>query len=201
MRHRILTTNGSGPSTRSRLLAMLAVLCLVGATAMGCQQEVTVENDGDNDNEVQNDHNHDHNQDFNQVEDPRDDEYYETHGPDDDEVLTDAGSLQGSWRTAFVDGDVPLAYLDIFHDEGETTADGSFLMGIAVGHMLDGTSGQLEMVTVNGESVEIQWNPTTAQEEMYYLTLQRQDDDSFQGTFSAEMYPEEHEAIMTRQEN
>ncbi len=201
MSHRTTTMNVAGPSLPSRLLVFVAIACLAAAIGVGCDsQEIGVDNDSTNDVEENQNQNQNQNQNAGENVHEHDAEYYEAHGPDDDEVLVDAGSLQGSWRAAFDDGNVPLAYFDIFHDEGESTADGDFLMGIAVSHMQDGTSGSIESVSIDGENVEVRWNPTDAQEEMYILELVRDDDDSYTGTFRGEMYPDEHSASMAIRE-
>ena len=194
MSHRDTTTNGSGPSILPRLMVILAVTCLIVAIGTGCDsQEITVDNEETNDvennqNDGENDHVHEH-----------DAEYYEAHGPDDDEVLTEAGSLQGSWRVALEDGNKPLVNLDIFHDDGESTADGDFMMGNAISPMQDGTTGSIESVSIDGENVDVRWNPTDADEEMYILELVHQGDDEYTGTFKGEMYPDEHAVTMARQ--
>nr|WP_231363035.1 hypothetical protein [Thioalkalivibrio sp. ALR17-21] len=111
-----------------------------------------------------------------------------------------AGALQGSWRAALVEGDVPLAYFSVFHGRGETRAQGDFLMGNARGPGLDGASGDLDSVALaaDGERVELVWNPTPDQQESYHLELERLDADTWEGRFHAARYPHEHEVRMTR---
>ncbi len=189
-------------TTRSLLtswLALLAAVSLVVAMGTACQQEVVVgggNQGGDNSETTNKD-----NQNQNQGEDhPYDDEYFEHHGPDDDQELTDAGSLQGSWRAAFVEGDTPLAYFDIFHDDGESSADGDFLAGPAISDMQDGTTGAIADVTISGAAVVVKWNPTTDDEELYTLELEAQGDDSYSGEFSAQRYPNTHEVSFSRRQ-
>ena len=198
MSHRHTTTNATGASILSRLAILLAAACLILAAHTGCDsQELTDNSSEDNQeqNQNQNQNQHNHNQDEIHEHDA---DYYEAHGPDDDEVLVDAGSLQGSWRVGFVDGDVPLTYFDIFHDDGETTADGDFMAGIAIADMQDGNTGSIESITIDGENVEIEWNQTDADEELYSLALEREDDDNYTGVFSAAMYPNTHDVTMKR---
>lgn len=207
------SNNGYGMSVLKRLVVLIAAGCLVGALSIGCSGETIEVNDGDESNQNQEEnqdpnqeqqHNHDHNHEV--EENHRTEEYVESHGPDEvDEDgnemgLIDAGSLQGSWRAAYVDGDVPLGYFDIFHDDGESTASGDFMMGSAMGEMLAGTSGSIESVSLDGDQLEIRWNPTTAADEMYSLILNRSDAETYEGTFQAEMYPEEHEVKLTLRE-
>ncbi|PYG02874.1 hypothetical protein D893_01212 [Thioalkalivibrio sp. ALE21] len=111
-----------------------------------------------------------------------------------------AGALQGSWRAALVEGDVPLAYFSVFHGRGETRAQGDFLMGNARGPGLDGASGDLDSVALaaDGERVELVWNPTPDQQESYHLELERLDADTWEGRFHAARYPHEHAVRMTR---
>ncbi|WP_051246081.1 hypothetical protein [Thioalkalivibrio sp. ALE19] len=111
-----------------------------------------------------------------------------------------AGALQGSWRAALVEGDVPLAYFSLFHGRGETRAQGDFLMGNARGPGLDGASGDLDSVELaaDGDRVELVWNPTPDQQESYHLELERLDADTWEGRFHAARYPHEHAVRMTR---
>lgn len=113
-------------------------------------------------------------------------------------VRIDAGLLNGSWRVALEADDQPLVYFDIFNDAGEATADGNFLMGMALGEMLDGEPGELITVEMAGDVVTVAWNPTTDEEEVYYLEATRVDADHFEGTFSAERNPREESLVMTR---
>lgn len=188
-------TNRSVTSRLYRLLSVAVAAALAASFTVGCDGgEVTVngndDNQSQNDNDTNNDNDHNHN-------DPNhDDDYFEAHGPDDDMELIPAGQLQGSWRAAFVDGDRPLAYFDIFHDEGESTASGDFLQGMVPHEMYDGTSGSLESVTIDGTQVEIDWNPTDADDEMFTVILERDDDDTYHGTFEAAMYRNTYEVEM-----
>lgn len=191
-------------STLSSWLVLAVAASLVLSLGLGCQQEVVVgggNSDDDNNSTVDNQDNANNEEEENQQNDhPYDDEYLETHGPDEDQEWHEAGSLQGTWRAAFTDGDVPLAYLDIFHNEGEETAFGDYAAGPAISDMQDGTTGELSAVTVDGDSLVIEYNPTTDEEEMYTLELTRQNGDSFTGEFSAQRYPETHEVSFERQE-
>ncbi|WP_159789593.1 hypothetical protein [Sodalinema gerasimenkoae] len=123
------------------------------------------------------------------------------HGPDEDEVLTEAGPLQGSWRAAQVEQDRPLAYFTIFHDRGASEADGSFLMGLAMGDGLDGEAGEIKSVQLEGDRLEITWNPTSDSQERYYLTLVQEDADLYRGSFEAERNPASFEVILERRDH
>lgn len=192
MKHR-QKTNRSHTHRLRRLLSVLAAAALVASLTIGCDGgEVTVNGDNQSQNDNQNDDNAPNQNDHN-----HDDEYFEAHGPDDDMELIPAGELQGSWRAAFVDGDRPLAYFDIFHDEGESVASGDFLQGMVPHEMYDGTSGSLDSVTIDGSQVEIDWNPTDADDEMFTVVLDREDDETYSGTFEAAMYPNTYEVRMT----
>ena len=189
------------PSRRMRWLSLAVAAGLALALGTGCDSteipangnanQSTNQQNNQNQNQNQNQHNHGTDNNF---ESGHDDEYFEAHGPDPDEVLLDVGAMQGSWRASFADGDKPLAYFDIFHDEGETTADGDFMQGIAISEMQDGTTGSIEAVTIDGDDVTIEWNPTDAMDEMYILMLSRVDETTFSGEFSALMYPDTHAA-------
>lgn len=171
------------------------VLGLTLATT-GCEDStVTVVNQQDNnqsqnqpENQNQNQEPGNQNQGDPAHQHPHDDEYHVDHGPDDDEVLTDAGYLQGSWRAARAEDDMPLAYFDIFHDDGATSASGDFMMGQAMGELLMGTTGSLSDVAA-GSQIIVAWNPTTDDEEMYWVTLTQDNDDLFTGTFEASRHP------------
>lgn len=180
---------------------MIACL-MVAVAAVGCNKEETITtNDGEQTNQNDNQQHHDNDNDDNDNHQNVHNHYNDdAHGPDDDQELIDAGALQGAWRAAFVEGDEPLAYFDVFHDEGAATASGDFTMGIAMGDMLDGTVGEIDDIAVDGDSVTVEWNPTTQETEMYTLDLHRVDDDTYEGTFGAEQYPETHDAEMTRQQ-
>ncbi len=196
-------------TSTSRWLVWACALALSAAITTGCE-ESTVTVPGDN--QGTNQDNQDPNQDPNQTPDnqnnqnnhhhhnhghPYDDEYEESHGPDDDEVLTDAGQWQGSWRAARAEDDMPLAYFDVFHDEGESSATGNFMMGLAMGDLLSGTTGDLSDVEI-GSTTTIAWNPTTDDQEMYWVTLTAESDDLFTGTFEAERNPTTFEVTVER---
>ncbi|TVR11886.1 MAG: hypothetical protein EA395_06805 [Phormidium sp. GEM2.Bin31] len=123
------------------------------------------------------------------------------HGPDEDEVLTEAGTLQGSWRAAQVEQDRPLAYFTIFHDQGASDADGSFLMGLAMGDGLDGEAGDIKSVQLEGDRLEITWNPTNDSQELYYLILEPEHEDLYRGTFEAERNPASFEVTLERRDH
>jgi hypothetical protein len=183
MRHTMRRTQGHRLSS---WLSWAAALALCASVATGCDEGTVVvpgeneANDQDNQENSHNDHNHGH---------PYDDQYAVDHGPDDDEELVEPGVLNGSWRAARAADDAPLAYFDIFHDVGATTGTGNFLMGMAMGELLMGTAGDLADVEFGVESIVIAWNPTTDDEEMYWVTLTVVDEDNFEGTFEAEKNP------------
>lgn len=196
MKHRQKKTNRLVPRRAHSVLSVLAAALMVLAFTVGCDgQEVTVggnsndqSNNDDPPNSGSNNHSHEH-----------DEEYFEAHGPDDDMELIPAGELQGSWRAAFVEGDRPLAYFDIFHDEGESEASGDFTQGLVPHDFYDGTTGSLDSVVIDGDQVEVNWNPTDQDVEMFTLTLERDDDETYTGTFEAAQYPNTYEAEMTLQ--
>lgn len=123
----------------------------------------------------------------------------EGHGPDDDEVLIDPGLLNGSWRVATSDEDAPVVYFDIFHDENEPTFTGTFWMGNAVSDLLDGEVGDILSGSWQGNTLEIRWNPTTDEDEVYVVTTTaRIDDDRLEGRFEATKAPIEFSITVDR---
>lgn len=185
---------------KMKSIATTALLAILATLAMGCEEQ-TLTVPGEN-QEVADGEGH---QDGDGGDGPGDhqhgdDEYAESHGPDDDEELLEAGLFNGSWRVALPEEDQPLVYFDIFHDQGESSATGNFLMGMAMGEMLDGTPGDLQEVSIDGNSVTIAWNPTTDLEELYQVELSRETDDRFAGNFSAEKNPRTEEVVMTRRQ-
>lgn len=107
------------------------------------------------------------------------------HGPDDDMELLEVGVLNGSWRVAVSTTDEPMVYFDIFQDKGETTGSGDYWMGFVLGPDFDGSAGELSDVEIDGDKIEIAWNPTVDDEEMYWVELVQQDEDTFVGKFNA----------------
>ncbi len=190
------------PRTMVLFLSASLVLAVVGCD----RDDISVEpNDQDNNqstspNNNQGDNNDDPNHQHGENNHEYDDDYWEAHGPDEDKELLEVGEMQGSWRAAYVEGDVPLAYFDIFHDEGESTAEGSYLMGNARGDFLDGLAGDIDEVSIDGDRVDIYWNPTDDEQEMYLLELTRQDEERFDGEFSAERYPNTHEVELVKRQ-
>lgn len=131
--------------------------------------------------------------------DPVDPGEDEGHGPDDDEVLIDPGFLHGSWRVATADEDAPVVYFDIFHDENEATFTGTFWMGNAVSDLLDGEVGDILSGSWQGETLEIRWNPTTDEDEIYVVTTTaRLDEDRLEGKFEATRAPIEFNVTIDR---
>lgn len=120
------------------------------------------------------------------------------HGPDDDMELLEVGLLNGSWRVAVTEGDQPMVYFDIFQDKGETTGSGDYWMGFVLGPDFDGSSGELLDVAIDGDKVEVAWNPTPDDAEMYWVELVRQDDDTFTGQFKAEQRDDVFDVVMER---
>lgn len=178
---------------KGKLIALLAMVSLA-AGVVGCDdQRVTVNSDQNGDQESDSDNadgagDHHHG----------DGDYAESHGPDEDEVLVEPGLFNGSWRVALEADDRPLVYFDLFQDEGEATANGDFLMGMALGEMLDGTPGELMEVVIEGDVITVTWNPTMDIEEIYYVEATKETDDKFVGSFRAEKNPRIDEVIMTR---
>ena len=183
---------------KMKSIAMIAMLVLVTALVSGCEEQ-TLTVPGENQNQVDGDGSQEgDNEGPGDGHDHGDSDYAESHGPDDDEELLEPGLFNGSWRVALPEEDQPLVYFDIFHDQGESTATGNFLMGMAMGEMLDGTPGDLQEVSISGNEVTISWNPTTDAEEMYRLELVRESEDHFSGAFAAERNPQTEEVMMTR---
>ncbi len=199
MKQRKMKTNRLFHGSTGRLLAMVVAALVAATFTVGCDgEEVTVgenddhqsnQDDPDNQNDDQEPHNHHHND--------HDEEYFEAHGPDDDEELIAAGELQGSWRASFVEGDEPLAYFDVFHDEGESTASGDFTQGLVPHDFYDGTTGSIDSIELDGSELEVSWNPTDDGEEMFTLVLEQDDEETYSGTFEAANYPNTYEAKMT----
>lgn len=182
-----------------RLLVAFMALSLVGLIGTGCDEDITVVNDGANASQENQSQNQSQNQTNNHSHNQHNHEEDESHGPDDNEELLDAGLLNGSWRAAMADDDRPIAYFDILHDDGETTATGHFMMGMAPYEHLDETTGDLSDVTIDGNSVEVAWNPTVQLEEMYWVELTRETNDRFTGVLKIEQAPEvEHQVVMER---
>ncbi len=182
------------------VVAVAGILVL----AVGCDRDAVVVNDSEEpDPPPQQEQEEEPEEQEPSEEDPYDWMDYEAsdqRDEDDEEASRPVGELAGSWRASYVDGDVPLAYFSIFHAQGEDSARGDFLMGIARGAGLDGASGQLEAVSLEsgGDEIVIQWNPTPDQGEMYRLELERIDEGEYHGEFSAEMYPNTHAAELVK---
>lgn len=173
-----------------RALAILALLSLSVGFSVGCdRQSVTIPGDGQPDTEVPDDGS-------DTGEDPisEDDEKM----LDDDMEFIETGILNGSWRVAMAEDDAPVAYFDIFHDEGATEAQGTYWMMSGLSEMLDGATGDLNSVEVQGDEVTITFNPTTDLDELYTLALSRDTNDLFTGAMTAVNNPNEYEITFGR---
>ncbi|TXD34672.1 hypothetical protein FRC96_13755 [Lujinxingia vulgaris] len=174
-----------------RTLAIIALLSLSAGFSIGCERgSVTVPGDNQNqpDTEVPD-------------EDPdtgdpisEDDEKM----MDDDAELIETGILSGSWRVAMAEDDAPVAYFDIFHDQGATEAQGTYWMMDGLSEMLDGLTGDLNSVELQGDDLTITFNPTTDLDELYTLELSRDNDDLFTGAMTAVNNPNEYEITFGR---
>ena len=184
------------PKTLTLLLSASMALAVVGCDRDDLEVEPNNQTNNQSNNQDPDPNNGENNHEHGNNDHEYDDDYWDAHGPDEDEELLEVGELQGSWRAAYVEGDVPLAYFDIFHDEGESEAEGDYLMGNARGDFIDGRSGSLDAVSISGDSLEIHWNPTDDDQESYMLDLERQDSENYTGEFSAERYPNVHEVEM-----
>ncbi len=181
-----------------RILVLLVMSSLVMGGLMGCDdQTVTItgdpggdsaDRDGDGE-ELEDDHHGDAEGDH--------DESFEPSPQEDGETFA-AGALQGSWRVAVTEGDKPLAYFDIIQDEGTSSGSGDYLMSIAISEMFDGEAGELIDVAIDSDQVEVLWNPTDDDQEMYRIEVTRETDDRYTGIFTGERYHETHPVTMTR---
>lgn len=167
------------------------IICLFAIAALatfGCQgssvsffggeenQETGDHSGDDGDNDGAGDHNHgDHDHDE------------LGHGPDPDAEVLDFNPITGSWRISRADDDTPVAYLDVFLYENETTGDGNFVQALAPAEMLDGARGDIEGVRRNGDRFFFEWNPTAQLDELYTVEFSASDTavDQFTGQFSA----------------
>lgn len=182
-----------------RILVLLVMSSLVMGGLMGCDnQTVTVsgnsggdsaDRDGDGDGDGGEITDHDGEGDH--------DEEFEPSPHEDGETFA-AGPLQGSWRVAVTEGDKPLAYFDIIQDEGTDSGSGDYLMAIALSDMFDGETGELIDVAIDSDQVEVLWNPTDDDQEMYRIEVTRETDDRYTGIFAGERYQETHPVTMTR---
>ncbi len=175
------------------LLAMIAAM-----VAAGCDSQTIMVNNskGNNDNNpiVNNDNNPIVNNDNNHAHDD-----HEGHGVDDDAVLIEPGFLSGSWRVARSEDDKPLVYLEFFHDTGASEATGNFMMGDVISEWLDGQTGDIEASSWQDGKLEVRWNPTTDDEEVYVITeTARVSDDLFTGTFHGTRNPDTFEVTIQR---
>ncbi|RVU44872.1 hypothetical protein EA187_10065 [Lujinxingia sediminis] len=173
-----------------RALAIIALLSLSAGFSIGCdRQSVTIHSDNQPDTDVPD-------EDPDTGEDPlsEDDEKM----MDDDAEHIETGLLSGSWRVAMTEGDAPVAYFDIFHDQGASDAQGTYWMMDGLSEMLDGLSGDLNSVELQGDDLTITFNPTTDLDELYTLTLSRDNDDLFTGSMTAVNNPNEYEITFGR---
>lgn len=175
-----------------RALAIIALLSLSAGFSVGCdRQSVTVNTDEQPDDEPDADENEPDGEDSEVGPD-------HNHGPDDDMVPIETGLLSGSWRVAMAEDDAPVAYFDIFHDQGATEAQGTYWMMDGLSEMLDGESGDLSSVELQGDDLTISFNPTSDLEELYTLELSRDNDDLFTGSMTAVNNPNEYEVTFGR---
>lgn len=182
---------------RTRLLILLVV---AGLASAGCDEQsvtITNSNNGSENSSTNQENGSEDNQGNQNSFQPGgiDDD---GHGPDDDMELLEVGLLNGSWRVAVTEGDQPMVYFDIFQDKGEVTGSGDYWMGFVLGPDFDGASGELSDVEISGDKIEVAWNPTPDDEEMYWVEVIRQDDDTFTGAFKAAKREDTFDVVMTR---
>ncbi len=178
------------------LLILLAVIATV--LAAGCDSQTITLNNAKGNNSENNDNNPVENN-ANNTTNNNNHTDHEGHGSDDDAVFIDTGFLSGSWRVARSEDDKPLVYLDFFHDTGASEATGDFMMGDAISEWLDGQTGEVAATSWQDGKLEVRWNPTTDDEEMYIISeTTKVSDDLLTGTFKGTRNPDTFEVTITR---
>lgn len=122
------------------------------------------------------------------------------HGPDEDVQLAEAGFMTGSWRVGDAADNALIANFDLIQEEGKTAVEGYYTMGSALYTRLEGKSGDVgPSSSFDGQTLTLKWNPTDVASEMYTVTAEKQDRDTFTGRISAIDYEElDREVVITR---
>lgn len=177
-------------STLRLIIAALAGVMMLGS--VGCDESKVVApqdeqadntNDEQDKQDKQDDENADPNDDEASGEQPIDDH---GHGSSEEEnVVIEAGYMNGSWRAGAGDQDEPAVYFDTFQDEGDPEISGEYTMGFAIYDLYDGETGELETATFDDGTLTIMWNPTTDRDEMLILEATQVDEDTLKGTVTA----------------
>jgi hypothetical protein len=122
------------------------------------------------------------------------------HGPDEDQELIEAGFMTGSWRVGNAEDQALIANFDLIQEAQSASVEGNYTMGNAVYDRLDGVSGEVSAESsFSADTLTLKWNPTDVPNEMYTITAQKVDDDTFTGRLSAIDYVQlDREVRITR---
>jgi hypothetical protein len=122
------------------------------------------------------------------------------HGPDEDQELIEAGLMTGSWRVGNASDNALIANFDLIQEADNSAVEGYYTMGLGIYDRLEGKSGELSAESsLNGDTLTLKWNPTDVPNEMYTVSAQKQDDDTFTGRITAIDYAQlDREVVVTR---
>src|SRR5690554_1969126 len=104
---------------------------------------------------------------------------------DAENVVVEAGYMNGSWQVSAGEQDEPAVRFDTFQDEGVPEVTGDFTMGFAIYDLLDGESGEIDEASFDGTKLTLYWNPTTDRDEMLTLEATKVDENTLEGTITA----------------
>lgn len=186
-------------STRRLVIAGLAGMMLLGS--VGCEDSKKVV-------EVAN------NQPVDQPDttsnDPDDDEIDGIEQPgedpdlaisDDENVVIEAGYMNGSWQVSAGEQDEPAVRFDTFQDEGSPEVTGDYTMGFAIYELLDGETGEIDEASFDGTKLTLYWNPTTDRDETLTLEANKVDENTLEGTITAKRNVELNLPVVVKRVN
>ncbi len=170
------------------LLILLALSASI--VASGCDGQQIVVAGKKNNTTLNNDNNPIVNNTVNNPVNNHSHDDHEGHGGDDEAEQIETGFLSGTWRVARAEDDAPLVDFDFVHDKDASIATGNFMMGNALYEELDRVSGDLVSTTWDTNGLDVRWNPTNDDEEVYVITeTVRVDDNALTGTFHGTRNP------------
>lgn len=175
------------------LLAMIVAMAFTACDG----QSVQIGDRNNNNSDFNNSDNNDDNSHTPEVPD----EEEPGHGPDEGSESLAPGFLSGTWRVATAEEDTPIAFFDLVQVEGEDEVSGTYLMGVGFEGLADG-NGEIIAASFDSGKLELQWNPTQADDEVFTVTdTVKVNDDLFTGVLTIKNDPEALQNVtITRQD-
>lgn len=118
------------------------------------------------------------------IEEPKEEE---PGGEDVDEFVP--GFLHGSWTALGAEDDEHIGEFMLIHEDGESDITGTFLAGDGLydGMVVSAKGNIGDASSFDGNTLIIEWNPTTQEDELMTITGEKTSDDEFSANMKAEL--------------